>query len=107
MTVVVQRPRDLPVAALVADSDAVVVDQGASGVKQTTMAAIRTQMQGAVFAVGLSKDDAGDPTGRIKASPGHFHTVETEEFVELWAKLSGVDTTDGWFLLARAYKQST
>ena len=97
MTFEILRPKDLPAAVLLADTDNIIIDQGAGGVKRIPVAVLRSIFaEAGAFAANLTGE--AEPEGQVHGIPGQVYIRIAEGIREWWIKASGQGTNTGWEL---------
>ena len=97
MTIQIERPRDLPLATTLVDSDLLVIDQGAGGVKRIPVGFVRSILSGGTYAGYLSGTVA--PAMVTATVPGIYLRIDTG-VREWWINPTGA--ADAWELWLKA-----
>lgn len=95
MTIQLERPKDLPLATTLADSDCLVIDQGAAGVKRIPVGFLRSIISGGSYSGNLS----GEDVPAMAAGAGTIYLRIAEGIREWWINATGA--ANGWELWAK------
>lgn len=95
------RPKDLPLAGQINNSDYVVLDQGDAGLKRVPISALAGFFIAGTFQA-LATSGAEDPEGSVQASPpSMYFQIQPDGTITFNIKVTGIDTTTGWIAFAQ------